>query len=139
MKISYRKMFDVRSSLQQLGDGMVERRVDQGVIREYYKLGAARIAIAANLNMLDKPAREFETLKRDLHVKHGSPNMQENAEEWAAFAAEIEKLADTEIDLDLIEISDSMLNLDQNEIPMSVLVPLFALKGAAPATSKKKR
>ena len=124
MKISYRKILELKDALQKLGDNQVERRVDQGIMREYYKLGATRIAIAANLNMLDKPAKEFETQRRDLHVKHGSPKMQDNDADWTAFASEIEKFADTEIDLDLIEISDAALNLEQNELPMSILVPL---------------
>lgn len=138
MKISYRKIFELKNALQRLGNDQVERRVDQGIIREYYKLGATRIAIATNLNMLDKPVRDIEAQRREIHGKHGNPAEDVKDDKWIAFAAEVEALADTEIDLDLIEISDKALNLEQNELPMSILVPLSVLRDL-PAPSKKKR
>lgn len=112
-------------------DRVIKEGGNEKSVRDSYKLGPARMAVARNIRALREVVEDFQRAQNALIIEEsggtGSVDQKTNPEGAARVAVEIQKMVDTEHEISLISISEADLKLDVNPIPPSVLASMIVL------------
>lgn len=118
---------DGAEKIAQLGNGLNQ------VVRKPYKLAAkTRMAIARNIANLAEARSAFDKAHRGIIEEIAGPGQQNidpaDTDKMAELSKQFAELLETEVDLPtLAKIKASALNVEDNEIPQSVIADLMPL------------
>lgn len=113
------------------------RALDGGDAPTTYKLaGSVRMALAKNLARLDAELLAYEKARMQLARDHADPGAANvKPEMMEAFTMAHEELVSAAQEVDLIRLTEPLLNLDVNALPVAVLVALMPIMKDAAESS----